>query len=241
MNLQKLSRWFVTVILCLACVALVLLVQAQSEGGADSTNKCHTEWDFCNSGTEAENAYHWRLGWCVAAVESGAASVSVSACMGQEEGTVSYPRSLSPAPPSSASSSSASSAPAGAEPNKCYTEWDFCNSGTEEENAYFWRLGWYAAASERGEVAVSLDAFMDEGPVPIGVPLPDETQDEPWSREICWAKGGGWECGWYATLPPEMLCAVRAVVPPYDCREHGPAGPHILVVTHAAGTAAAGG
>jgi len=149
MNLQQVSRLFVSVILFAACVVLVLLAQAQSGGGGQTLdpapNKCHTEWDFCNAGSEAENAYHWRLGWCVAAVESGAASVSVSACMGQEEGTVSYPRSLSPA-----SASSSSSMPEGAQPNKCYTEWDFCNSGTEAENAYFWRLGWYSAAEEQG-------------------------------------------------------------------------------------------
>jgi len=154
MNLQQLSRLFVSVILFAACVVLVLLAQAQSGGGQTldpAPNKCHTEWDFCNAGSEAENAYHWRLGWCVAAVESGAASVSVSACMGQEEGTVSYPRSLS-----SSSASAVSSMPEGAQPNKCYTEWDFCNSGTEAENAYFWRLGWYSAAEEQGEVSVSL-------------------------------------------------------------------------------------
>jgi len=75
----------------------------------------------------------------VAAVERGAVSVSVSACMGREEGSVSYPRS-----------SSSSSSSAAADDNKCYTEWDFCSAGSEAENAYFWRLGWCAAAVERG-------------------------------------------------------------------------------------------
>ncbi len=245
MNLQQLSRLFVSVILFAACVVLVLLAQAQSGGGgADlDLNKCHTEWDFCNAGSEAENAYHWRLGWCVAAVESGAASVSVSACMGQEEGTVSYPRSLSPA-----SASSGSSMPAGAQPNKCYTEWDFCNAGTEAENAYFWRLGWYSAAEEQGAVSVSLYEFMGgEAPTAVprrAAPLPDETQDDPWSRAICMTAYSDPEyvdahghhiCGWDATLPPEMECALRNRTPPYDCFRHGPLTNDSLTATAAGG------
>ncbi len=35
MNLQQLSRLFVSVVLFAACVVLVLLAQAQSGGGAD--------------------------------------------------------------------------------------------------------------------------------------------------------------------------------------------------------------
>jgi len=87
MKLQ-LSRSLVTVLLFLACVALVLLTQ---ETKASDPNKCNTDWDFCNSGTEAENEYYWRLGWCAAAIERGAVSASPSACMGQEEGTVTWP------------------------------------------------------------------------------------------------------------------------------------------------------
>jgi len=303
MNLHKASRWFVTMILFAACVVLALLAQAQSgEGGDSDPNKCHTEWDFCNSGTAAENAYHWRLGWCVAAVERGAVSVSVSACMGQEEGSVSYPRSSSSASSSSSSSasssasssspsvsaeenayywrlgwcvaavergevsvsvsecvaqqeasapyppslSSVSSVPAGADPNKCYTEWDFCNSGTAEENAYFWRLGWYAAAEERGEVSVSLEEFMGgaapPAPVIIGgpkpPPRPDETQDLPWSRALCYTVYPDQLnsslihiCGWDATLPPGEHCRSRRTEFPWDCLRHVVADEVILGTT----------
>ncbi len=249
MNLQQLSRLFVSVVLFAACVVLVLLAQAQSGGGGQTLdpapNKCHTEWDFCNAGSEAENAYHWRLGWCVAAVESGAASVSVSACMGQEEGTVSYPRSLSPA-----SLSSSSSMPKGADPNKCYTEWDFCNSGTEAENAYFWRLGWYSAAEEQGEVSVSLYEFMGgQAPTAVptrGAPQPEVSPDLPWSREICWAMGLGRQCGWYVTNPPGEHCAQRSSEPPFECtkfRRVPPGGPvdHMTSTANAAATSTAGG
>ena len=38
--------------------------------------------------------------------------------------------------------------------NLCNTVWTFCNSGTPEQNAYFWRLGWYTVAIESGELAV---------------------------------------------------------------------------------------
>ncbi len=237
MNLQKVSRLFVTIILFAACVVLALLAQAQSGGGADSEpNKCYSEWDFCNSGSEAENAYHWRLGWCVAAVERGAIEVSVSACMGREEGTVSYPRSLSPA-----SLSSSPSMPEGAQPNKCYTEWDFCNAGTEAENAYFWRLGWYSAAEEQGEVSVSLYEFMGgEAPTAVprsiagGGPRPEVSPDLPWSRAICWESWNedtGMICGWYVTNPPDEHCIDRATAPPYGCIKHAPFGNHVANLT----------
>ncbi len=246
MKLQKVSRWFVSVVLFAACVVLVLLAQAQSGGGGQTLdpapNKCHTEWDFCNAGSDAENAYHWRLGWCVAAVESGAASVSVSACMGQEEGTISYPRSLS-----SSSASSVSSMPAGAQPNKCYTEWDFCNAGSEAENAYFWKLGWYSAAEEQGAVSVSLYEFMGgEAPTALPTrkapPMPDETQDLPWNRAICYtAYPDSFDvknrhiCGWDATLPPGMECVNRSSVYPFDCTDHVALYPVWLTATAAGG------
>jgi len=197
-------------------------------GGADSEpNKCYSEWDFCNAGTEAENAYHWRLGWCVAAVERGAVSVSVSACMGREEGTVSYPRS--------------SSSSAAADDNKCYTEWDFCNAGSEAENAYFWKLGWCAAAVERGAMLGELGHCMrGETPPTRAAPPPDETQDLPWSRALCYTAypdqlgpDGEHICGWDATLPPWMECFSRSGVYPYDCDRH--------VLNRAARTATASG
>ncbi len=158
--------------------------------------------------------------------------------MGQEEGTVSYPRSLSPA-----SASSSSSMPEGAQPNKCYTEWDFCNSGTEAENAYFWRLGWYSAAEEQGEVSVSLGEFMGGEPpaAPIvrrnpiirttrAAPRPEASQD-PWNRALCLMTHPDnlgeldgklvYICGWDATLPPGMLCVERREEAPWDCTRHG--------------------
>ncbi len=226
MNLQQLSRLFVSVVLFAACVVLALLAQAQSGGGADSEpNKCYSEWDFCSAGTEAENAYHWQLGWCVAAVERGAIEVSVSACMGREEGSVSYPRS----------SSSSSSSSAAASDNKCFTEWDFCSAGSEAENAYFWRLGWCAVAVERG--AMSLGQCMTgEEPKALpttratrarGGPMPDETQDDPWSRALCYTAypdqetaAGTHICGWEATLPPGQLCRNRSPNLPWECTRH---------------------
>jgi len=170
---MKLSRLFVTLLLFLACVALVLLAQAQ---GGNEPNKCHTDWDFCNSGTEAENAYYWRLGWCAAAIERGAVSASPSACMGQEEGTVSFP--------SSSPARAQRSAPARArlegtqEPlpppppppppsplpdgNACHDWGDLCNSGSEAENEYHWRLGWCVWAVKTGAVSDSVSACMGE-------------------------------------------------------------------------------
>jgi len=232
MNLQQLSRLFVTVILFLACVVLVLLAQAQGEA---EPNKCHTDWDFCNSGSEAENAYHWQLGWCVAAVERGAVSASVSACMGQEEGTVSYPRT--------SSSSSSSSAPAAADDNKCYTEWDFCNSGSEAENAYHWKLGWCTSAAERGTMSLSVDQCMGEGPT-TGSPPPEETT-EPANRCYFWDPINSvclrWiltPYHWTATIPPGMMCTHREKSWPFHCMNHAPAFAWILDIT---ATAQAGG
>jgi len=185
---MKLSRLFVTLLLFLACVALVLLAQAQ---GGNEPNKCNTDWDFCNSGTEAENAYYWRLGWCAAAIERGAVSASPSACMGQEEGTVSFPSSsparaqrsapararlegtqasLQPPPPSPPQ-----------EGNACHDWGDLCDSGTEAENEYHWRLGWCVWAVETGAVSGSVSACMGEpeGTVshPPWSPHPEGTQE----------------------------------------------------------------
>ena len=224
MNLQQVSRLFVSVILFAACVVLVLLAQAQS--GTVDPNKCYTEWDFCNAGDEHQNAYHWRLGWCVAAVERGAVSVSVSACMGQEEGTVSFPRSLSVPP-----------VPAAGDDNKCYTEWDFCSSGSEAENAYFWKLGWCVAGVERGTILISLGQCMSGEAPPIGgilIPLLPEGTLEP-GKNVClrWIFSGAvgtdicvhWSLTpyvWDATLPPGMICWTRSYEWPFHCLEHGP-------------------
>ena len=56
-------------------------------------------------------------------------------------------------PPVDAPGTAPPSAPAPSGSNNlCHTVWTFCNTGTPEQQAYFWRLGWYASAVERGEV-----------------------------------------------------------------------------------------
>jgi len=187
MKLQR-SRSLVSVLLFLACVALVLLIQ---ETEANEPNKCNTDWDFCNSGTEAENAYYWRLGWCAAAIERGAVSASPSACMGQEEGTVSFPSS-SPARAQRSAPARArlegTQAPLPPPPpspppdgNACHDWGDLCDSGTEAENEYHWRLGWCVWAVGTGTVLGSVSACMGEpeGTVshPPWSPHPEGTQE----------------------------------------------------------------
>ncbi len=151
----KPSRLFVTVLLFLACAALVSLIQAQSE---EAPNKCSTDWDFCNSGTEEENAYYWQLGWCAAAIESGAVEASPSACMSQPEGTVTFP-------PSSRRQADASGEDVPINPegnNACYDWGDMCSSGTEEENEYHWQLGWCVYAVHTRSTWASVDACMGQ-------------------------------------------------------------------------------
>ncbi len=148
MKLQ-LSRSMVTVLLFLACAALVSLIQAQSE---EAPNKCDTDWDFCNSGTEEENAYYWRLGWCAAAIEMGLVDVSPSACMNQPEGTVTFPPSTSVA-----------GAAVNPDSNNACDDWgDMCSSGTEEENAYHWQLGWCVYAVHTRATWASVSACMGQ-------------------------------------------------------------------------------
>jgi len=188
MKLQ-LSRSLVTLLLFLACVTLVLLTQ---ETKASDPNKCNTDWDFCNSGTEAENAYYWRLGWCAAAIERGAVSASPSACMGQEEGTVTFPPSSparaqlegtpEPSPPQP------SPPPSPPDDNACHDWGDLCDSGTEAENEYHWRLGWCVWAVKTGAVSGSVSACMGEpegtvshppwSPHPEGTPEPSPPTPE---------------------------------------------------------------
>ncbi len=156
----RLSRSLFTVILFLACAALVSLIQAQSE---EAPNKCSTDWDFCNSGTEEENAYYWRLGWCAAAIERGAVEASPSACMNQPEGTVTFP-------PSTRRMVDASFEDVPINPegnNACYDWGDVCTSGTEEENEYHWQLGWcvYAVYTRSTWVSVSSCMGQAEGSV----------------------------------------------------------------------------
>ncbi len=55
--------------------------------------------------------------------------------------------------PADAPGAASPSAPAlSGSDNLCHTVWTFCNTGTPEQQAYFWRLGWFASAIERGEV-----------------------------------------------------------------------------------------
>ncbi len=137
--------------------------------------------------------------------------------MGREEGSVSYPRS-------------SSSASAAANDNKCYTEWDFCSAGSEAENAYFWRLGWCAAAVERGALSGELGHCMrGETPPTRAAPLPDETQDLPWGRAYClltYPSNGNhregvtdYICGWDEIRPPGVVCISRNSNPPWECED----------------------
>lgn len=43
-------------------------------------NKCYDEWDWCNDGTEDEQAYWWNAGWCTAAIEIGLVGGAVGDC-----------------------------------------------------------------------------------------------------------------------------------------------------------------
>jgi hypothetical protein len=43
--------------------------------------------------------------------------------------------------------------------NKCETEWTWCNGGTDDENAYWWHMGWLAQAYEDGVITESPDEF----------------------------------------------------------------------------------
>jgi len=181
----KLSRLFVTLLLLLACVALVLLAQAQ---GGNEPNKCRTDWDFCNSGTEAENEYYWRLGWCAAAIERGAVSASPSACMGQEEGTVSFPSSSRRRAAASGTTLLQEDVPIDPDGNACDDWGDFCNTGTPDEIEYKWRLGWCVWAVGTGTVLGSVSACMGEpegtvshppwSPHPEGTPEPSPPTPE---------------------------------------------------------------
>jgi len=177
MKLQR-SRSLVSVLLFLACVALVLLAQAQ---GGNEPNKCHTDWDFCNSGTEAENEYYWRLGWCAAAIERGAVSASPSACMGQEEGTVSFPPSSRRRAAASGTTLLDEDVPIDPDGNACHDWGDFCNTGTPDEIEYKWRLGWCVWAVGTGTVLGSVSGCMGEpeGTVshPPWSPDPEGTQE----------------------------------------------------------------
>lgn len=52
--------------------------------------------------------------------------------------------------------------------NKCFGEWDWCNDGTSDENAYWWEAGWCAAA---------IDASVIDGSVTECTSSPDDSED----------------------------------------------------------------
>ena len=232
MRLQ-LSRSMVTVLLFLACVALVSLIQAQE----DVPNKCNTDWDFCNSGTEEENAYHWHLGWCAAAIEAGFVTVSPSACMNQPEGTVTFP-------PSTRRQEDVSSEDEPTDPgnNACFDWGDMCSSGTEQENEYHWQLGWCVYAVHTRATWASVDACMGqpEGTVsypawsaPVGAvsstrpDAPGPSPEQLASRELdtSFAGGGGTVLG----APEGFVCLVYLPVEDqwghhYECVNWRPIG-----------------
>ncbi len=164
----RLSRSMVTVLLFSACVALISLIQAQD----DVPNKCETDWDFCNSGTEEENAYYWQLGWCASMIEIGFVEVSPSACMNQPEGTVTFP-------PSTTIMVGASDEDGSINPgsNNACDDWgDICTSGTEEENAYHWQLGWCVFAVYTRATWASVSGCMGKPEGTVSHP--------PWSAPV---------------------------------------------------------
>lgn len=165
MKLQ-LPRSFVTVILFLACVALVLLaqggpVQACQDGigsgqeiqvvvgpllirnapDGDIVSTLAVGETFVITEQAEANGYLWAghaRGWsalhaldCSDVFTQSTGVVSASAAPAAED---------APAPP-----------PAG-DDNKCYTDWDYCNTGTPDEIAYKWRLGYWTAAQESGMI-----------------------------------------------------------------------------------------
>ena len=84
------------------------------------------------------------------------------------------------APPAdSAPVSPPAAAPAGGD-NLCQTVWTFCNSGTPEQNAYFWRLGFFASAVQRGEIAGDPKDLVEGRTPPARPALPSpEATAEP--------------------------------------------------------------
>ena len=63
--------------------------------------------------------------------------------------------------------------------NLCATVWTFCNTGTPEQIAYYWRLGWYASQVQTGTLAGDpADLVVGATPDPPAPPAP-ETTPEP--------------------------------------------------------------
>ena len=67
--------------------------------------------------------------------------------------------------------------PAGGD-NLCHTVWTFCNSGTPAQNDYFWRLGFFASAVQKGEFAGDPRELV-EGRAPQASPPSPEATAEP--------------------------------------------------------------
>lgn len=92
------------------------------------------------------------------------------------------PPSDAPAPPGSSDPASDTGQADASAPtvvtadNLCATVWTFCNTGTPEQIAYYWRLGWYASQVQTGALAGDpADLAVGATPAP---PAP-ETTPEP--------------------------------------------------------------
>ena len=62
--------------------------------------------------------------------------------------------------------------------NLCHTVWTFCNTGTPEQIAYYWRLGWYAAEVQQGKLSGD-PARLAAGATPVPTSPPAETTPDP--------------------------------------------------------------
>ena len=74
-------------------------------------------------------------------------------------------------------STAASDSPIITGDNLCHTVWTFCNTGTPEQIAYYWRLGWYAAEVQQGKLAGD-PARLASGATPVPTPVPPERPPE---------------------------------------------------------------
>ena len=65
-----------TILMSLLISVAVLPTLAEEFTG----NKCFDDWNWCNNGTEDEQAYWWEAGWCAAAIEAGVEGGTVEDC-----------------------------------------------------------------------------------------------------------------------------------------------------------------
>ena len=62
--------------------------------------------------------------------------------------------------------------------NLCYTVWTFCNTGTDWQRAYYWRLGWFTAEVQKGRLSGD-PARMAAGATPVPTEVDPEVTAEP--------------------------------------------------------------